>query len=438
MKKCILSVVCLLAGGTNLLMAEEAWTLERCIAYAIEHNITVKQQQLYKRQQETALSSARNARLPDLSASASESWGFGRALSADNTYVSRNTQSTGFGASTSIPVFTGFRIPNQIVLSRLNLQAAAEELKRAKENISIQITSAYLQVLLSRDMWQVSRDQTRISTMQQERLERFLEAGKAAEADVAEARSRTAQDRLSEVQAENAYRLSVLDLTQLMELSSPDGFEVVTPEQVQPQPPQETPEDIYRIAVQEKPEIKAAELYLKGAERSVRIARSGYYPSLSLGAGLNTSYYKTSGFASHSFGRQLQDNFSKSIGLNLSIPLFNRFQTRNAVRDARLQVENRTLQLEQSKKSLYKEIQQAYYNTVASEQKYRSSLVAETAAKEAFVLAQKKYEQGKGFSTEYEEAKNRYVKAISGRLQSLYENILRTKILAFYKGASLQ
>lgn len=436
MRRLIIGITLLCTSGT--LMAQQAWTLEQCVTYAIENNLTVKQREVMQKQREVALSTARNSRLPDLNASASESLNFGRGLTADNTYVSRNTQSTNLSLGTSIPLFTGFRIPNQIALSRLNLQTAAEELAKAKEDISVQVASAYLQVLLSKDMWQVAVEQTRLSKEQQLRLERFLEEGKIAETEVSEARSRTAQDKLSEVQAENAYRLAVLDLTQLLEIMTPEGFEVAEPAESEPQAPTDLPESIYQKALAVKPGVKAEELRLQGLERTIRIARAGYYPQLNLSAGIGSNYYKTAGYRAESFGRQLDNNLNKSIGLSLSIPIFNRFSTRNAIRDAKLQYESQSLQLDVTRKALYKEIQQAYYNAVASEAKYRSSCTAEQAAMDAFTLMEKKYGQGKVTATEYNEAKTRRFKAVSERLQARYDGLLRAKILAFYKGEPIR
>lgn len=436
MRRLIIGITLLCTSGT--LMAQQAWTLEQCVTYAIENNLTVKQREVMQKQREVALSTARNSRLPDLNASASESLNFGRGLTADNTYVSCNTQSTNLSLGTSIPLFTGFRIPNQIALSRLNLQTAAEELAKAKEDISVQVASAYLQVLLSKDMWQVAVEQTRLSKEQQLRLERFLEEGKIAETEVSEARSRTAQDKLSEVQAENAYRLAVLDLTQLLEIMTPEGFEVAEPAESELQAPTDLPETIYQKALAVKPGVKAEELRLQGLERTIRIARAGYYPQLNLSAGIGSNYYKTAGYRAESFGRQLDNNLNKSIGLSLSIPIFNRFSTRNAIRDAKLQYESQSLQLDVTRKALYKEIQQAYYNAVASEAKYRSSCTAEQAAMDAFTLMEKKYEQGKATATEYNEAKTRRFKAVSERLQARYDGLLRAKILAFYKGEPIR
>lgn len=341
--------------------AQEAWDLRKCIEYAIEHNLTVKQQEAAREQSAVELNTAQWSRLPNLSGSMSHSFNFGRSLQADNTYQSINTQSTGINLSTSIPLFTGFQINNNIALSKLNLKAATEDLKKAKDDISIQIASAYLQILFNEELAKVARSQVELSKEMLEQKQAFFNSGKASESELYEAKARVAQDELSAVQAANNYKLALLDLSQLLELTSPDNFSIVSPQidSISSSSLLISPADIYTDAVLSKPSIKAAQYRLEGAQKSVRIAQSAYYPQLSLGAGLSTNYYNVSGRENGNFGSQLRDNFSQYIGLSLSIPIFNRFATRNRVRSARIQQNTLGWQLEESKKTLYKEIQQA-------------------------------------------------------------------------------
>ena len=176
---------------------------------------------------------------------------------------------------------------------------------------------------------------------------------------------------------------------------------------------------------------------MQGTENSIKIAQSGLYPSLSFSAGLGTNYYKTSGFTADGFGSQLKNNFSQYLGLNLQIPIFNRFSTRNNIRSARIDQETQQLQLDNVKKTLYKEIQQVYYNAVAANEKLRSSQQALLAAKDAFTLMQAKYENGKANITEFDDAKNKYMKAESDLVQARYEYLYQSHLLNFYRGRAL-
>jgi outer membrane protein len=197
------------------------------------------------------------------------------------------------------------------------------------------------------------------------------------------------------------------------------------------------PDEIYADALASKPEIQAATPRVSAADRSIDIARAGYMPTLSFSAGLGTNYYTTSGFKADGFGTQLKNNFSQYLGFNLNIPIFNRFQTRNSIRSAKIDRENQLLQLENVKKSLYKEIQQVYYNAVAAGSKYHSSETAAQSSKDAFTLTQAKYENGKATITEFNEAKNNYLKAESDLVQARYEYLYQTALLDFYRGKEL-
>lgn len=420
-------------------LSQEKWDLEKCISHAIENNLSIKQQEATKDQSDVELNTAKWSRLPNLSGSASHSFNFGRSLQANNTYQSLNTQNTSFGLNTSIPLFTGMQIPNNIALAKLNLKAAIEDLNKAKEDISIQVAQAYLQVLFNEELAGVAHAQVDLSQEMLMQKEEYFKNGKASEAEWYEAKARVAQDQLSAVQADNNLKLALLDLSQLLELPSPDNFGIISPDinldkyfdKIS------SPSEIYNEAILSKPSIKAAQYRLEGAERSVKIAKSAYYPQLSFGAGINTNYYNVSGKVNNGFGVQLKDNFSQYLGFQLSIPLFNRFSTRNQVRSAKIRKITLNWQLEESKKTLYKEIQQAYYNAVGAESRFESSVTADKAAEASFNLMKEKYSEGKANATEYNESRTAWMKAVSEKIQAKYDYIFRTKILDFYRGVPL-
>ena len=419
------------------LQAQESWNLERCINHAIEHNLSIKQKEAAREQSEIELSTAKWSRSPNLNGNIGQSFNFGRALQADNTYGNHNTNNSSFSLGTSIPLFTGMQIPNNIALSKLNLKAATEDLEKAKEDISIQVASFFLQVLFNHELTKVARNQAQLSQEQLEKKVAFFKSGKASEADVLEAKSRLAQDQLSVVQAENNYQLALLDLSQLLELPSPEDFYISIPDIDSFKTELSLPEEIYAQAMMNKPAIKAAQYRLQGAEKSIRIAQSAYYPQLSFGAGIGTNYYHLSGIENEAFHTQWRQNMNKYLQFSLSIPLFNRFQTRNRVKSARIQHTALAWQLEESKKTLYKEIQQAYYNALAAESKYKSSLSASESTEASFQLMSEKYANGKASATEYNEMRTAWMKALSEGIQAKYEFVYRSKILDFYKGIPL-
>jgi len=426
----------------DVLAESRLWSLRECCDYAVEHNISIKQQQNQCRQQELQLSTSKNSRLPDLSGSVGQNFSFGRGLTAENTYSNTNTSSTSFSLGTSVPLFTGFQIPNQIKLDQLNLEAATADLEKAKNDIRMQVAQAYVQILYDLEIADVAHRQIEIDSMQVVRLQAFVDNGKAAEAELSQQKATLANSRLTATQADNNTRLAILSLTQLLELPSPDGFMIVKPnldelvglvglaELV-------TPDQIYAEALGVKPEILSQELKLKGTEHSIKIAQAGNLPTLSLSGGLGTNYYTTSGFKSDAFGTQLKNNFSQYVGLNLSVPIFNRFQTRNNIRNARINQENQQLALDNTKKTLYKDIQQVYYNALNAQTKEKSSKEALQSTKDAFTLMQAKYENGKATITEFNESKNNYLKAESDLVQARYENLYQQALIEFYRGKDL-
>ena len=440
MKK-VLSLVLYAAILSQSTQAQEKqWTLRECCDYAVDHNIAIKQQENACRQQELQLSTAKNSRLPDLSASASQNFSFGRGLTAENTYSNTNTSSTSLSLGTSVPIFTGFQIPNQIKLNQLNLEAATADLEKAKNDIRMQVAQAYVQILYDMEIADVAHRQIAIDSAQVARLQAFVDNGKAAEAELSQQKATLANSRLTATQADNNTRLAILTLTQLLELPTPDGFAIVRPDLTVGDgfavaiP---SPDVIYAEALGVKPEITAQQLRLKGTDHSIKIAQAGNLPSLSLSGGLGTNYYTTSGFKSDNFSTQIKNNFSQYIGLNLNIPIFNRFQTRNNIRNARIEQENQQLQLDNTKKTLYKEIQQVYYNALNAQSKEKSSKEALQSTKDAFQLMQAKYENGKATITEFNEAKNTYLKSESDLVQARYENLYQQALIEFYRGHDL-
>ena len=261
--------------------SSQAWNLRQCIDHAIEHNISIKQQELNVKNQEVSLSTSKNSRLPNLQASAGESFGFGRGLTIDNTYANRNTQSTSFNLGTDVPLYTGGQITNQIKQNKLNLQAAIAELDRAKENISIQVASAYLEAIYQKSLVTVAENQLELSRTQAHRIEILFHNGKIAETDLAEAQSHVAADELSLTQQKNSAMLALLDLSQLLELPTPEQFDIVQPEATDPSNVMlSSPDAIYAEALVIKPQILAGKLNVQSAERGVRIAQAGHYPSV--------------------------------------------------------------------------------------------------------------------------------------------------------------
>ncbi len=419
--------------------AQGQWSLEDCIRHALEHNLTVRQGELSVDQGEIDVNTAENSRLPGLSAGASQNFSFGRGLTADNTYDNSNTTSTGFSLGADVNIFNGFQKKHNIAMSRLNLAAATADLEKAKDDIRVAVAQAYVQILYNEEILEVAEHQIVIDSLQAERLAEMLRGGKASEAEVAQQEASLAQSRYQRTQAENNLRLAVLDLTQLLELPSPEGFAIERPASEALEPRLlEKAEDIYAYAVGTRPSVIAEERRLDAAASRIAVAKSAFSPSLSLSGGVGTNYYTSSGMPSANFGTQIENNFSQYVGLSLNIPIFSRFSTRNSVRSAQIGFNAQQLQLENTRKALFKEIQQAYYNAVASQERFASSRQVLASTEKSFELVSAKYEAGKANVTEFNEARNNLVRAESDLVQARYEQLFQTALLNFYKGGGIR
>ena len=417
----------------------QVWTLQRCIDYAIENNIQIRQSDIAAQTRDIDLNSARSSRLPGVSAGASQGWSFGRSITADNTYANTNTSSTSFNIGADMTLFAGRRIAGNIQLAELSLEAAKADLERIKDDVRVQVAQAFIQIVYNRSILEVARGQVTIDSMQVERLTALAAIGKASSAEVSSQKATLAQSNLSVTQAQNNLNMSILTLTQLLDLPSPEGFEIVAPtaDEITFNIP-DAPEEIYRQALGIKPAIKSEELRLEQASRNIDIARGSFYPTLSLSAGAGTGYYTNSKIQSQPFGDQIKNNLGQNVGLNLSIPIFSRNSNRNSVRSAQLSKMNQEMQLDNAKKQLYKEIQQAYYNAVASKSRYESSREVEASAQESFQLVQAKYEGGKASITEFNESKNRLVTAQADVIKYRYEYLFNTALLEFYRNSTFE
>ncbi|MDR3265973.1 MAG: TolC family protein [Tannerella sp.] len=434
MKRTSIILLIILLSGVFIQAQNKVWSLQECIDYANENNLDIKMRKVNVDIQDVALNTSKNQRLPNLSGSASHSYSFGRSASGyDNTYQDRNSRSTSWSLSTNVPVFTGFRINNEIAASKLDLQAVAAELDKAREDMEINIISSYLQILYCKELLNIAHHQVDLTGEQLDRMKKMYETGCASEAQIYEIEAQLANDELSVVQAASDLQMATLLLTQLLELPSPEGFDVEDPEENINFMLSRRPDAIFDNALASRASIKVEELRLKSREKNILVAQSQYYPTLSFGAGYGNNYYFINGLDNTSFANQLKNNRNEYLGLSLNIPIFNRFSTRNNVRTAKLYKDLQELQLESAKKTLHKEIQQAYYNSVTSEEKYKSAEAAYKSALKAFGFMEEKLNNGRATLYEYNDAKTSMTRALSNRTQAKYDFIFRTKILEFYE-----
>ena len=422
------------------------WRLRECIEYAINHNIEIKQQALAVDSSQIRLDTDKKGRLPDLNVEVGQSFQFGGApfVQKDMLGASRLSATT-VSVYSSVPIFTGFRIGNQIRSSELKLLASVENLKKAKENLELYITSLYLDALFKKEIVRIYNEQFKLTEIQVGRTEVLVNSGKVPESQLYDIKAQLARNELSLISAQNELTLSLLYVAQALNLEDIDNFDIVEPNMEGDVVDQNahsfsyTPVQIYQIALGVKPHVKEAEYWLASSMKDIKIAESYRLPSLSLAFSASDGYnylFKRN-LRNDGFMDQIQDNRREAIGLTLTIPIFNRGRVQHQVKMANLNKNLRELELDNVKLTLYKEIQEAYSGAMSSKAKYTSTIKAYQAAQESFIYAELRYEVGKLTVFEYNEVQTKLLGSKSEQIQAKYDLLFRAKILDFYRGLSI-
>jgi outer membrane protein len=434
----------LLLGPLALFSQQKEWTLEECIAHALQNNISIKQQEIMTEYQVAALEQSKINLLPTLNGSASHNYAFGRALDETTYEFTENetVQSNNFYAGSNVTLFRGLVSYNTIRKNKYEVLASEQELEQFRDNISLNISLAYLQILLNQELVAATESQVELTYQQIDRTRKMVDAGSLARGNLLEIEAQAAREELQLVNMRNQLTLSLLNLAQMLELQNTDDFAVAIPAiTVRDEAVDGNPAAIYSVAEKTRPEILSAEYKLKSAEYDLAIARGNRSPRLSLGASMSTGYsdkrLRPVTFEKYPFGDQLTDNLNYGLGFSLNIPIFNGWQVNTGIKNSRLGIENSKYALENTRKQLYKNIQQAYTDANGALKKYNASQKAVTSMEEAFRYAEQKLGVGMVTAVEYNQSKTQLLNAQSEMAQAKYEYVFKTKVLDFYKGIPL-
>ena len=428
--------------------AQETWSLQKCMDYALQNNIQIKQQKLSSDYYNNQLGQAKNNRLPNLNAGFQNNMSFGRSSGYDNTYSNFNSNTTSGNLSANVTLWNGFTLTNAIKVADMDLRASLEDMQKAKDDMMLNIAASYLEILFAQELLTVSEDLLKITQLQIDRTGKLVEAGSLAKGSLLEIESQYAREELNVVNAQNRLTLAYLALYQLLELPSTESFKIEKPvfPEIGANMSLLNSMDVFKNAVQLRPAVKGAEFKLESARNQLLIAKGNLMPSLSFGGNYRNNYnnkYKypdppigTGGMIP--FGQQLKNNENYGFGVSLNIPIFNRFQARTGVSNAQIQLETTELQLQNTKNLLRKDIEQAYTNALAAFKRYIANQKAVVSSTEAFRYTEEKFNVGMINSVEYNLSKNNLSSAQSDLLQAKYEYIFRTKILDFYNGQPIE
>lgn len=422
--------------------AQELWSLEKCVNYALENNIQIKQQVLNVNYRENQKNQAFYDMVPNLNSQLSHDFSFGRSLQYDNTYTNQSSQNTSFYIGSEITLFKSFAKQNTLKQKTLDFEATLKDLEKAKDDISLNVVSAYLDILFNKELVATSKEQLIVTQQQIEYNMQQVEAGSLAKGKLYETEAQLASEELTLTNYENQLKLSLIYLQQWLELPINETFEIVIPN-IDPVYLTQTligADTVFTRAVSERPEIISKELTSESYNKQVSIAKANLYPSLSLGASYYNNYnnkYVDLNNEKIGFSDQFKNNRRVNLGFTLSIPIFNGLSAQTNVKNAVISYENSRFELQAAKNTLRKEIEQAYANAVGAMKKYYSSEKAVNSAEEAFRYVQEKFNLGIVTPLEYNDAKNKVTSAQSSFIQAKYEYIFRVKILDFYYGKEI-
>ena len=445
------------------------WTLQQCVEYALVNNLQIKQSELNVQMSQVNLLQSKGNTLPSVNGNVSHSYNFGRTIDPfTNSFASDKVLSDNFSVSGSITLFSGFQNLNTILENNYNYLAAKYDLEKMRNDISINIATIYLQILFNDELLAIAQGQVDITKQQVSRIQKLVDAGALPKSNLYDIQAQLASEELNVVNAGNQLDLSYLNLQQMLDLKSP--LKIVKPDISIPSNDvlSLSASQIFLTALSAMPEIKSAEYKYLSAEKGFKVARGSYYPRLMLSGSYGTGYsgasktlssYSISGYdtvgitatslepvlapafnytyANTPFNDQINDNLNKSIGLNLSIPIFNRFSAYSNVKRAKISQMNAQLSLDLAKNQLEKSIQQAYADAVAALKKYNATLKAVEAMEESFKYTEQKFNVNAITSFDYNEAKNKLIKSKSDLLQAKFDYVFKLKILDFYQGKQL-
>ena len=442
MKKSLVTfITCLILIQVNGFAQKQVWSLEECIKYAIDHNIQIKQQTIQTKVQKNSLDQSKLNLLPTINGQVSHDYSFGRALDQNTyTFYNQTVLQDYFYLGGRTDLFNGLQNLNTIQKNKYELLAGEQDLQKIRDNVALSVALAYLQILLNKELVTANENQLNITLQQIEKTKKLVDAGSVARGNLLQIEAQAAQEELSLITMTNQLETSYLNLTQLLELESPAGFEVVVPEINVEQNSVVTGniDEIYNLAAQSRPEIKSSELKLTASEYALKIAKGARSPSISLSHTFGTRYSFIKDIpGSQSFEEQLKNNKNYGLGVSMNIPLLNGWQVNKNISNSKLSVESSQYTLEGSKKELYKNIQQAYTDAVAALKKYNASSKAVSSMEESFRYTEQKFSVGMITPVDYNVSKTQLLNAQSDMSQAKYEFIFKTKVLDFYKGLPL-
>ncbi|WP_158642552.1 TolC family protein [Chitinophaga japonensis] len=461
-------VFCLLFANTGT--AQDTWSLKRCVDYAMANNISIKQQDVQRRFAELTLKQSQLSQIPTLSGNVSGNYNAGRSVNPTTyTYETTGFFSSNASLSTSVTLFNWFSRRNTIASNTYQAHASRFLLEKAKNDVSFNIASAFLQILQNNEQVHVNETQLELTKAQLANTEKLVIAGSVPESNQADLEAQLARDSANLITAQNNVTLSILQMKALLNLDFDIPFKPEIPANIAniplPRLSEVDPEMVYSASLATNPLVRADSLLIKAMERSVAAAKGAMLPTLSLSAGIGTNYSNNvteqviTGFSTDTigsvdvngahyavtrpginttsrkipFGNQISNNFQQQVGVSLSIPILNGWQLRTNYKRAKLDLYNQQLTRDQDNQQLRQDIYTAHANAVAAIQKFYAASKGVDASQKAFDFATKRFNLGLMNTIDYITTQNNLFQAQINKVSAQYDYIFRMKLLEFYR-----
>lgn len=420
--------------------SQKKWTLQECVDYAKQNNITIKQSRLNVQLAEKDVEIAKGNFLPSLSASTSPGFNFGSSIGQDGSRISTDNFRAGFNVGSSTTLYNGNRNKNGLKQAKLGVNGNKLDVAKIEDDISLQVLNTYLNVLFAKENLAVAKVQSEISKKQIERAKAQFEEGAIPKGDLLNVESTAANDLQNVVVQENTLNLALLQLAQLLQLP-PSDFNVAD---IKVESPSENllykdAALVYNKALANRPEIQKAQLNVETANLGIEIAKGAFLPSLSFSAGVGSSYQNIFNdiITNDSFFNQINNNMGYNLGVSVNVPIFNRLQTKHNVSKSKINKEASEFQLESEKLKLRQTIEQAFLDAKAAAKSFEAAKISLEAQKEAFKNAQLSYDYGAMTLFDFDQVRNRLVNAEGAMIRAKYDYVFKAKVLKFYYGESI-
>ncbi len=412
--------------------------LETAVDIALKNNLTLKRSELNQLSNEATLLQNQGQRLPNLTTGASSGYRWGRSINpVTNLFETARIGNINVSASSNATIFAGNQINNSIKQSKVDLEAGLYNIEATKNDITLNIINLFINVVSNREQVNVAENQLTTTKDQLIRTTKLVDAGSLPLSDQLDVQAQNATNQVNLVNAKNNYNISKLNLAQALQIPFTSEFAVIEPEFEinESLMATETPKDIYQTAVGIMPEIKIAQANVESAEYGVKLAKAGYYPTLGIGANIFSNYIDQAfGTERPSFIRQLDNNLSEAVSLQLSIPIFSRLNNKAGVQRARVQKQISEVAALEAENQLRNDIETAYNSALAAQLTYESSLIQVESLQETFRISQQRFDLGAINSVDFQVAQNNLFNAQANLLNAKYTYIFRVKVLDFYLG----